>query len=358
MHGLLALCIGLSHPRTAALPHPIRPRGIYAALYGLRNPLLQFRLPQMCRSLSHRCHSAPADGGKATDPIGKSGVCKTQLHCTYRRHRLRGLLGTLSHQGSANGALQKRTDDSGGGRKHLHWLWRLRIPLSRSGALPRHLCQRKRKACAGRFARGGRSSCREFRRRFPFLKARRRNKNKGSCVSPLSENQKIPYAKDSIPWALVVAVRGQQPRPESLHPGCRHQRAVEFCGGRSIQVAELRDDYGCLVQTTEKERDGHTRPEEPKHWSLRDDHCFTRFSYWTTQQRTGKNQDQTGDKRTREKRLPISGPVYGQTCIHQSGSFRIFCLADSNRSSAVPVSTQQPHGQQNQKGIGKNEGRI
>ena len=27
-----------------------------------------------------------------------------------------------------------------------------------TGALPRHLCQRKRKACAGRFARGGRGS--------------------------------------------------------------------------------------------------------------------------------------------------------------------------------------------------------
>ena len=38
-----------------------------------------------------------------------------------------------------------------------------------TGALPRHLCQRKRKTCAGQFARGGRSSCREFRRRFPVL---------------------------------------------------------------------------------------------------------------------------------------------------------------------------------------------
>src|SRR5690554_3868561 len=144
--------------------------------------------------------------------------------------------------------------------KALHWLWRLRIPLSRSGPLPSHLCQRKRKTCAGQFARGGRGSYREFRRRFSFLKARRRNKCQASCVTYLPENQKIPYAKDSIPWALAVAERWLHPRPESLHPRCRHQRAVEFCGGRSIQVAELRDDYGCLVQTIKEKRLGHPRP--------------------------------------------------------------------------------------------------
>src|SRR5690554_1221035 len=129
-----------------------------------------------------------------------------------------------------------------------------------TGAILRHLCQRKRKACAGRFVRGGRGSYREFRRRFPVLNPGHCNKSQAPCVNTLSENQKIPYAKDSIPWALAVAERWLHPRPESLHPGCGHQRAVEFCGGRSIQVAELRDDYGCLVQTIKEKRLGYPRP--------------------------------------------------------------------------------------------------